>query len=147
VTAFSSSPDKADEARRFGADHVVDSRDDAAVEALAGSLDFLLVTVNVPLNWQLYINALRGKGTLHFVGAVPEPVQFGVFDLLPLEKRIGASPLGSPQTTAVMLDFCARHGIAPQIEAYPMSRVNDAMAHLEAGKARYRVVLENDFAA
>jgi uncharacterized zinc-type alcohol dehydrogenase-like protein len=29
-------------------------------------------------------------------------------------------------------------------ETFPMSRVNEALAHLAAGKARYRIVLEND---
>jgi uncharacterized zinc-type alcohol dehydrogenase-like protein len=43
-----------------------------------------------------------------------------------------------------MLDFSARHGIAPVVEVFPMSRVNEAFEHLRAGKARYRIVLEND---
>jgi len=43
-----------------------------------------------------------------------------------------------------MLGFCERHGIAPTIEVFPMSRVNEALDHLRAGKARYRIVLEND---
>jgi uncharacterized zinc-type alcohol dehydrogenase-like protein len=45
---------------------------------------------------------------------------------------------------AEMLDFCARHTIAPITELYPMSKVNEALDHLRAGKARYRVVLKND---
>ena len=45
----------------------------------------------------------------------------------------------------LLYDFCARHDIAPVTETFPMSRVNDAIEHLRAGKARYRVVLENDF--
>ena len=45
-----------------------------------------------------------------------------------------------------MLAFCARHEIAPIIEKFPMSRVNDAIEHLRAGKARYRIVLQNDIA-
>jgi uncharacterized zinc-type alcohol dehydrogenase-like protein len=45
----------------------------------------------------------------------------------------------------MMLDFCSRHAIEPTIEQFPISRVNDAMAHLESGKARYRMVLRNDF--
>ena len=44
-----------------------------------------------------------------------------------------------------MLDFAARHKIAPQVEHFPMSKVNEALAHLEAGKARYRIVLDADF--
>jgi uncharacterized zinc-type alcohol dehydrogenase-like protein len=43
-----------------------------------------------------------------------------------------------------MLDFRARHRIEPVVECFPMSRVNEAWAYLEAGKARYRIVLEND---
>jgi uncharacterized zinc-type alcohol dehydrogenase-like protein len=43
-----------------------------------------------------------------------------------------------------MIEFCARHSIAPVTEFFPMSKVNEAMDHLRAGKARYRIVLEND---
>ena len=43
-----------------------------------------------------------------------------------------------------MLDFCARHGVKPVIEEFPMSKANEALAHLAAGKARYRIVLKND---
>ena len=45
----------------------------------------------------------------------------------------------------MMLDFCNRHAIEPVIEEFPLSRVNEAMTRLEAGKARYRIVLRNDF--
>ena len=45
-----------------------------------------------------------------------------------------------------MLEFCARHDIAPQVEHFPMSKVNEALDHLRSGKARYRVVLDADFA-
>ena len=46
-------------------------------------------------------------------------------------------------TVATMLDFCARHQIAPVTEFFPMTKVNDAIAHLRSGKARYRIVLTN----
>jgi D-arabinose 1-dehydrogenase-like Zn-dependent alcohol dehydrogenase len=38
-----------------------------------------------------------------------------------------------------------RHSLEPIIEEFPFSRVNEALAHLESGKARYRIVLRNDF--
>jgi uncharacterized zinc-type alcohol dehydrogenase-like protein len=44
-----------------------------------------------------------------------------------------------------MLDFCARHDISAVTESFPMSKVNEALARVESGKARYRVVLQNDF--
>jgi uncharacterized zinc-type alcohol dehydrogenase-like protein len=145
VTAFTSSAGKAEEARRFGAHEIVDSRDEKALEAAAGSLDFLLVAANVTLNWLLYLNTLRPKGRLHFVGAVMEPLAIPVFSLLMAQKSVSASPLGSIATTKEMLQFCTRHAIEPQIEVFPMSKVNEALDHLKSGKARYRIVLENDF--
>jgi len=80
---------------------------------------------------------------LHFVGAAPE-VSSAVFPLIMGQKSIGASPLGSPSTVGKMLEFCARHNIQPVTEHFPMSQVNEALDHLRAGKARYRVVLKND---
>lgn len=145
VTAFTSSPGKAEEARKFGAHEIVNSRDDKALEKVAGSLDFLIVTVNVSLNWNLYLNSLKPKGRLHFVGAVMEPIAVPAFSLIMGQKSVSGSPLGSPATTSKMLQFCDLHKIEPQTELYPMSRVNDALEHLKAGKARYRIVLQNDF--
>ena len=63
------------------------------------------------------------------------------FSLIGQQKSLSGSPLGSPATVKTMLDFSARHNIAPVTEVFPMSRVNDALDHLRAGKARYRIVL------
>ncbi len=144
VVAFTSSDAKRQDALNFGAHATVNSRDSAQMQKLAGSLDFILVTANVTLDWPVILNALAPKGRLHVVGAVPEPIPVAVFSLLSGQKAISGSPLGSPATTAKMLDFCARHHLAPTIEKFPMSRVNEALEHLRAGKARYRIVLEND---
>ena len=130
----------------MGAHHVVGTRDDAALDRLAGAFQFLLVTINRPLPWERYLNLLAMRGRLHVVGGILEPMAIPVFSLLGRQRSVSASPTGSPATTALMLDFCARHGIAPHIETFPMSRVNEAMDHLRAGKARYRIVLENDLA-
>jgi uncharacterized zinc-type alcohol dehydrogenase-like protein len=144
VYAFSSNPAKKNEALSMGAHHVIDSRSDEALGAISGRLDFLLSTVNVNLNWPAMIGTLAPRGHLHFVGVVPEPVPVPIFPMILGQRSVAASPLGSPATTAKMLDFCARHGIAPVTEVFPMSKVNEALEHLGAGKARYRIVLEND---
>jgi uncharacterized zinc-type alcohol dehydrogenase-like protein len=145
VVAFTSSKAKAEDARRMGARQIVDSRSEDEINRLAGSLNFLLCTANVPMNWDSYLAALAPKGRLHIVGAVPEPIPVNVFSMLIGQKSLSASPLGSPQTTAKMLEFCARHNIAPITEEFPMSAANDALDHLQSGKARYRLVLKNDF--
>jgi len=142
ITAFTSTDAKADEAQKLGAHRVVNSRDPVQLEAVAGSFDFILSTVNVDLDWASYLAALGPRGRLHSVGAVPSPIPVPAFGIIPGQKSVSGSPLGSPATIATMLEFCARHGIEAVTEHFPMSQVNDAMEHLRAGKARYRIVLD-----
>lgn len=146
VTAFSSTADKEAEAREMGAHDFVTSRDPKALKPYRGRFDAIINTTNVGLAWDAYVMALAPRGRLHTVGAVTD--SFGVsngFMLIGGQKSVSGSPLGSPATTAQMLDFAARHGVAPITEEFPMSQVNEALAHLEAGRARYRVVLRADF--
>jgi alcohol/geraniol dehydrogenase (NADP+) len=145
VTAFTSSDSKRDEAMKLGAHRIVGSRTEDQIKSIAGQLDFIISTVDAPLNWEAYLTALAPKGRLHMVGAVLEPMTVSVISLLFGQKSISGSPLGSPATTAKMLQFCARHKIEPVTEMFPMSKVNEAIEHLRAGKARYRLVLKNDF--
>jgi uncharacterized zinc-type alcohol dehydrogenase-like protein len=145
VTAFTSSESKFGEARGFGAHHVVSSRDSSAIQKLAGMLDLVLVTVNVPLDWPALINTLAPNGRIHFVGAVTDPIPVSVWPLIVGQRNLSGSPIGSPTAIATMLEFAARHNIAPQTEHFPMSRINEAFEHLAAGKARYRIVLDPDF--
>lgn len=141
VTAFSSSPEKTDEAKQMGADHVVNSTDPEALGAIANSLDTIISTVSADLDWSVYINALKPKGQLHFVGVAPSPISTHVFPLIAGQKSLSATPLGSPATTIKMLDFTQRHSIEPIIETFPFSKINEAMDRLRNGKPRYRVVL------
>ncbi len=142
VTAFTSSESKAEEARTLGAHHAVNSRDSAQLGKIANSLDFIISTANATLDWNAVIAALAPKGRLHFVGVTPEPVPVPVFPIIAGQRSISGSPLGSPTTTAKMLDFAARHEIAPVTELFPMGQVNEALDRLRSGKARYRVVLD-----
>lgn len=141
VTAFTSNPNKANDALALGAHHVISSTDRSALRKIAGSLDFILVTANVPLDWSAFLSTLAPDGRLHFVGAVLEPIPVPAFALIGGRKSISGSPLGSPATVATMLDFCARHTIAPIVETFPMHEVNTALDHLRSGKARHRIVL------
>lgn len=145
VTAFSTSPEKADEAKEMGADYLVDTRSDEELEKLAGKFDMILSTINVPLNWDLYFNALAPKGKIHVVGAVLEPIPVVSFNLIMGQKSLTGTATGSPIVVRDMVEFCARHGINAVTEDFKMSEINEAFEHLENGKPRYRIVLENDF--
>lgn len=145
ITAFSSNPDKTEELKAMGADHVVNSRDSAAVKAQQGKFDLLLSTVNVSLDWRAFISTLAPNGSLHFLGLTLEPVPVSVGSLISGAKSITGSPTGSPAALRQLLKFAARKQIAPQIELFPMSKINDAIERLHSGQARYRIVLKADF--
>ncbi|MEM6925318.1 MAG: NAD(P)-dependent alcohol dehydrogenase [Myxococcota bacterium] len=142
VTAFTSTEAKQQEARDMGAHDVLSSRDPAAIAAAADRFDLLLSTVNIPLDWPAYLNTLRRRGRLHVLGAVTEPLTVPTMSMMTTSRSVSSSPAGAPSDITKMLDFAARHEIAPTTEHFPLSRVNDAVEHLRSGRARYRVVLD-----
>jgi len=145
VTAFTSSESKFDEAKSFGAVHAVSSKDPAAIKKLSGRFDLLICTVNVPIDWEAMIGTLAPNGRLHVVGAVLKPIPVPAFSLILRQLSVSGSPSGSPATMATMLDFASRHQVLPLTEHFPMSKINEAFARLESGKAHYRIVLDSDF--
>lgn len=141
VTAFSHSAKKEAEAKQLGAHNFVNSSDSAELAKWANTFDYIISTVNVSLDWTTYLVTLRPKGKLILVGAVLEPIQFGLFPMLVGEKVISSGSIGSPAAIATMLNFAARHNILPMIETFKFSQVNEAIQKLRDGKMRYRAVL------
>jgi uncharacterized zinc-type alcohol dehydrogenase-like protein len=143
VYALSTSADKEEEAKDFGAAQLI-TLDDAP-EKLAGKLDLLLVTSPKATDFKMELSLLNTNGHLCFVG-IPTPTDLVVplNDLVTKQLSISGSLYGSRGEVAEMLELCAMKGIAPKIQKMPLSKINDAFRHVEEGKARYRVVLETD---
>ncbi|NNC54783.1 MAG: zinc-binding dehydrogenase, partial [Pseudomonadales bacterium] len=142
VTAFTSSESKADEASSLGAHNTINSRDPEAIKQAKDRFDFILSTVNVKLDWNLYLSTLSPRGRLHFVGITLEPLDIAVFSMLGSLRSVSASPVSSPATMSRMLDFALRHDIQPKIEKFQFDDANSAVERLRSGQAQYRVVLE-----
>jgi uncharacterized zinc-type alcohol dehydrogenase-like protein len=143
VTAFSTSAGKEPEARALGAHHFVHSRESKALKEVAGSLDFILSTINADQDWGTYVQALRPTGMLCFVGVPPSPVSVHAFPLISGQRAISGNPTGSPYRLREMLDVAARHGVKATTELFPMSKANEAIEKVKKGKVRYRAVLAN----
>jgi uncharacterized zinc-type alcohol dehydrogenase-like protein len=144
VHAFTTSDSKEAEAKKLGAHFVHNTKNPDTLKKLARSLDIIISTVNASLDVSGLLDALKPKGRLHNVGAVLKPLEVPAFSLILGQKSVGGSPTGSPVVIDEMLEFSARHSIAPITETFPMSKVNDALERLRSGKARYRIVLIND---
>ena len=146
VHAFTTSDNKEKEAeiRKLGARFVHNTKQPGVLKSLAGSLDLILSTINVPLDIPGLLEALAPRGRLHIVGAILKPMEVPAFGLILGQKSVAGSPMGSPSGLDRMLAFCARHSIAPVVEFMPMSQLNEAFERLRQGKAHYRIVLVND---
>jgi alcohol dehydrogenase (NADP+) len=108
VIAFTTSPAKEKEARRLGADEVVISTDQGALDKRAGTLDFILDTVSASHDLHKFVRLLKRDGTLTLVGAPEHPHPSpAVFDLLLRRRSIAGSAIGGIAQTQEMLDFCA----------------------------------------
>ena len=142
VTMITTSPGKGDDARALGADEVLISKDPAAMEAAAGTFDFILDTIPVGHDVNPYLNLLAPNGNLVLVGAIEAlPSVHG--GLLAMRNRtLAGSLIGGLPETQEMLDFCGEHGIHPEIETIRIDEVNEAYDRLVKGDVRYRFVID-----
>lgn len=143
VTAISSSPNKEQEARKFGAQHFLNIHDPDAMKKALNSFDFILSTAHADLDWAAVGQLLRPHGKLCFVGLPPSNVQFPVRLLISGNRSICGSGTGSRTLMAEMLQFADLHKIEPQVEVLPMQNLNEAIQRLKANQTRYRIVLTN----
>lgn len=141
ITAFTSESKK-QEALDMGAHYAINSRDEAELSSLSGKFDLILSTVNVKLDWNLYLSKLKPRGRLVFVGATLDPLDVMVPNLIEGQKTISGSDTGSINTISRMLKFAQQHNIQPIIEVLPFDKINDGITKLRSGNVRYRVVLE-----
>lgn len=143
VTLFTTSPGKVADGKALGADEVVVSTEPGAMEAHAYTLDFVLDTVSAPHDLDPYLELLKIDGTMTLVGMPEAPHPSPDPASLILKRRsLAGSITGGLTETQEMLDFCAEHGIAADIEMIAMGDVNEAYEKLLAGKVKYRFVID-----
>jgi uncharacterized zinc-type alcohol dehydrogenase-like protein len=143
VTLITTSPAKAEDARRLGADDVLISRDADAMERYKSRFDLLLNTVPVGHDMNPYVGLLKRDGTMVLVGALTamEPALLGI-QLIQGRRRIAGSAIGGLPETQEMIDFCAEHGIVSDVEVAPIQYVNEAYERLLKNDVRYRFVID-----
>jgi alcohol dehydrogenase (NADP+) len=144
VIAFTTSPDKAAEAQRLGADEVVISRDEDQMKAQAGRIDLIVNTVAAPHPLDPFLMTLKRDGTMVLVGAPPEPHPSPTVGLLVFKRRsLAGSLIGGIAETQEMLDFCAEHDIVSDIEMIGIQAIDDAYGRMAEGDVKYRFVIDN----
>jgi uncharacterized zinc-type alcohol dehydrogenase-like protein len=122
---------------------VVVSRDKEQMAAHLNSFDLILNTVAAPHNLDAFLALLKRDGAMVLVGAPAEPHPSpNVFSLIMRRRSLAGSLIGGIAETQEMLDFCAQHGIASDIELIPAEGINDAYERMLKGDVKYRFVID-----
>lgn len=143
VTLFTRSESKMAEAKQHGADHVVISKDEEQMKAVAGTLDFILDTVPVQHDLNPYLAALKHDG-VHIIVGLVEPIEPPVHagNLIGARRSVAGSLIGGMPETQEVLDFCAEHGIACDVEMININQINEAYERMKKGDVKYRFVID-----
>jgi uncharacterized zinc-type alcohol dehydrogenase-like protein len=142
VTMLSSSASKEKDAKSLGAHHFALTSDAAKMKSLANHFDFILNTVSAQHEYGTYLNLLRTNGTMIVVGVPPTPSAVPAFQLIAKRRSIIGSLIGGIKETQEMLDFCAEHNIASDVEVIKIQDVNQAYERMLKGDVRYRFVID-----
>jgi len=143
VVLFTTSPAKADDARRLGADEVVISTDIGQVMAHYRSFDFILDTVAAAHDIDAYVNLLKRDGTLTLLGVPPgAPPPTNLMNLIYARRQLAGSLMVGIAETQEMLDFCGEHGIVSEIEIIPIQQIDTAYDRMQKGDVKYRFVID-----
>jgi uncharacterized zinc-type alcohol dehydrogenase-like protein len=142
VTVLSQSLKKQEDGLRLGADQYYATSDPETFEALANSFDLIINTVSAGIDVNAYLQLLAVDGTLVNVGAPPEPLPVNAMSLIGARRSFAGSMIGGIGITQEMLDFCAEHNIASDIEVIDANQINEAYERVLASDVRYRFVID-----
>jgi uncharacterized zinc-type alcohol dehydrogenase-like protein len=142
VTMITTSPEKGQDARELGAQEVLLSTDSDAMANASESFDFILNTIPVGHDVGPYLNLLRPDGTMVIVGAIDALTGVHGAPLAMRNRAVAGSLIGGLPETQEMLDFCADHGIHPEVEIIGPEQINDAWERMVKGDVRYRFVID-----
>ena len=143
VVLFTTTPGKAEDAKRLGADEVVISKNFEQMQQHLASFDFILNTVAAPHNLDDYTALLKRDGALCLVGLPDHPHPSpSVANLIFKRRSIVGSLIGGLKETQEMLDFCAEHAITSDIEIIPIQQINEAYKRMLSSDVKYRFVID-----
>ena len=139
---LTTSPNKAADAKRLGADEVVNSRNSQEMQKHAGSFDFILDTASADHDLNAYLQLLKLDGTMTLVGAPEKPAPVSAFNLIMKRRRLTGSAIGGIRETQEMLDFCGQHNVTADIETVGVQQLDQAYDRLLKNDVKYRFVID-----
>jgi uncharacterized zinc-type alcohol dehydrogenase-like protein len=142
VTVLSTSENKKQDALRLGATHFINTKNPEIFDQYMNSFDFMINTASASIQIDLYLKLLKYDSTMVLLGAPEKPYQLGASPLIGNRRHLAGSHIGGIKETQEMLDFCAAHNIACDVEVIPMQKINEAYERTIKGDVRYRFVID-----
>lgn len=143
VTVITQTEEKRADAERFGAHDVLISTDEDAMTKKASSLDYILATIPDEFDINMYASLLKRDGVITTVGLLaPYKKPLNNMTVAFHRLSVAGSLIGSIAETQEVLDFCAEHNIAPEVQMIKIQDINDAFDKMNDEEVRYRFVID-----
>jgi alcohol dehydrogenase (NADP+)/uncharacterized zinc-type alcohol dehydrogenase-like protein len=142
VVAFTTSPSKVADIKRFGAKEVVVVDNVSKLTAYTRKMDYMISTIPAKFNIDAYMPLVKRNATFTQVGIGAQPVSINMGLLVHARVNLIGSLIGGIAETQAVIDFCALNNIAPEIELINIKDINTAMNNVVDKKVRYRYVID-----
>ncbi|RYF77798.1 MAG: NAD(P)-dependent alcohol dehydrogenase, partial [Chitinophagaceae bacterium] len=143
VTVITGTEEKRSAAIELGASQVIVGEDEKTLKEHELSFHFILITIPDAFDVNPYVTLLKKDGVLVTVGMLGNYKKGTDNNEVAFHRRsIAGSLIGSIQETQEVLDFCAEHNIAPQVEMIKMQDINDAFDRMQKEEVRFRYVID-----
>ncbi len=142
VIAFTTSPSKVADIKRFGAKEVVVVDDISKLTPYTRKMDYMISTIPAKFNIDAYLPLVKRNATFTQLGIGAQPLSVNMGALTHTRVNFIGSLIGGIAETQEVINFCALNNIAPEIELINIKDINDTMNNVVAKKARYRYVID-----
>lgn len=142
VWVITTSPDKAKDAKKYGATGVIISTNDDDIEKNKRKFDLIIDTIPVEHSLTPYLKLLNINATIVLVGPInPMPGYHGG-QVIDGRKSIAGSGIGSMKELQEMINFSADHNILPDVEMIKIEDINEAWDDLVNKGISHRYVID-----
>ncbi len=134
---------KAEDARKLGAHHYIDSTSGDVAEALQ-ALGGAAVVLGTAGNAQAMADTVGGllpRGELITIGVTADPLPISPVQLITPGLSVVGHPSGTAKEIEDTMHFAVLSGVRAWIEELPLSQAAEGYAAMEEGRAHYRTVL------
>jgi alcohol dehydrogenase len=134
---------KAEDAKKLGAHHYIDSTAQdvaAALQDLGGATVVLATAANSAAIGQT-VGGLGPEGELVVVGVTADPLPISPVDLILAGRRVSGHPSGTSRDVEETMHFAVQSGVRAWIEERPLAQAAEVYGAMQQGRARYRGVL------